>query len=908
MSRNNNSMKGKHRDEPENFPTMRDLMTEVTRLLVDRHYCRKCNLTAIWDHPIDQQVDLANWLADKDDIITAWNCRDFLEEWWYAEDFSVGIELKRLLEAIQRDKNYRKDIDAVLQPLARNGWITSTKKEKSTKKKGKPAKKTTKRKGLMRGFQNIFGSTPRKLDRMGNTGSEENAGGSPNKPQYVKPTPEANKSLDASKSLIDLSCKEAEQHREREDNWMKPSMVAGSGVSTVGSSEDENPGPEAETSRRLQQLMEYLVRTNNDEGVRRIAKQQAQQWAYMAGETRPNPEDSGKGPEDMETEGTGEASGSATGGSSAPGQVPATARARFPLVRSDSDSKIGQAAKRRRDEVDLAGLTGTGLDITQTTFMDIVELNEKIHMWEAAWEVWGSNDNNIGKRPYTAATTKVTSLMGDILKPLLKSYKELTREVQYMRRAIMDTSKLQHAVESLDQIALGLKEVTLRDQVVEETILPGGQTERIMSSIQAFHQSIMAKFGELEEKLSGVDNKADMCSGKIDMLQRHDIKALSNKVELVKRKLNGGKIGRAFAEDKIETLGAGSTVHERSAEETAATTDWETEEGDNDNIGNNVRKKKTKKERDAEKKRADKMKIDRAIERTKAITPSIERSIIVRLPKDSPSLDVEMQENDQPGSHYRDALMSSPPTIKRQMKAVIEPRSMALNVDAVVPAGKTGLRVTAADKQQARQIANTLTNKGFTVTNERMPDRPILVKVYRVDRLIPREEVATYVYDQNPWIRERVKELGIWQGMFEPKFMVGRKTLADGKTPAEDCIWVVKVGEKLRQELLRREFLYIGMERCRVLDFIEVTRCYTCQGYGHSSSSQYCPGTHRCGLCAGDHDTKTCPLKDVQPPIDRKCVNCKLFNMPNDHPVDDQNCPAYQRALRRYLARINPSI
>ena len=62
----------------------------------------------------------------------------------------------------------------------------------------------------------------------------------------------------------------------------------------------------------------------------------------------------------------------------------------------------------------------------------------------------------------------------------------------------------------------------------------------------------------------------------------------------------------------------------------------------------------------------------------------------------------------------------------------------------------------------------------------------------------------------------------------------------------------------------------------------QVTRCYNCHAYGHTSS--FCKAKAKCGQCASDAHTEGihCP----RPKSEAKCLNCK-----GDHPVWYPDCP-----------------
>ena len=114
---------------------------------------------------------------------------------------------------------------------------------------------------------------------------------------------------------------------------------------------------------------------------------------------------------------------------------------------------------------------------------------------------------------------------------------------------------------------------------------------------------------------------------------------------------------------------------------------------------------------------------------------------------------------------------------------------------------------------------------------------------------------------------------------------------------------IVKVSNVIRSILaIQKNKVYIGFQSmCKVYDSIFVLRCYKCQGYGHHSDE--CKNDKLCGLCCGDHETKSCDKStDDQ---DFKCCNCvKANNDETNHHAGDPRCPVFvehQNRIKRTI-------
>lgn len=75
---------------------------------------------------------------------------------------------------------------------------------------------------------------------------------------------------------------------------------------------------------------------------------------------------------------------------------------------------------------------------------------------------------------------------------------------------------------------------------------------------------------------------------------------------------------------------------------------------------------------------------------------------------------------------------------------------------------------------------------------------------------------------------------------------------------------IFEVSPNLYKQIMKLDYLYLGMTRCRVNRLTRVIKCFQCQKYGHIST--YCPTKEIdvCGKCAGDHPTKECRNPNAQ--------------------------------------------
>ncbi|CAK9834616.1 Uncharacterized 50 kDa protein in type I retrotransposable element R1DM [Anthophora retusa] len=120
-----------------------------------------------------------------------------------------------------------------------------------------------------------------------------------------------------------------------------------------------------------------------------------------------------------------------------------------------------------------------------------------------------------------------------------------------------------------------------------------------------------------------------------------------------------------------------------------------------------------------------------------------------------------------------------------------------------------------------------------------------------------------------------------------------------GDRNKEKCNWVLEVSKEAREFFSKKERLYVGWSSCKVQDHLVATRCYKCQGYGHTA--KHCRSEKEtCGHCAETgHNFKNCPNKGKA----AVCSNCKKMGKQSLHSVTGRDCPAYASAIDQILLR-----
>lgn len=101
----------------------------------------------------------------------------------------------------------------------------------------------------------------------------------------------------------------------------------------------------------------------------------------------------------------------------------------------------------------------------------------------------------------------------------------------------------------------------------------------------------------------------------------------------------------------------------------------------------------------------------------------------------------------------------------------------------------------------------------------------------------------------------------------------------------EVCVATVKIDLSSFKKIMKSKRINIGWNRCRVYEYVEVTRCFKCNAYGHIA--QNCTADNFfCPLCADNHQINECKAEAK----DHKCINCIRENKKTNHDADVNHC------------------
>lgn len=112
---------------------------------------------------------------------------------------------------------------------------------------------------------------------------------------------------------------------------------------------------------------------------------------------------------------------------------------------------------------------------------------------------------------------------------------------------------------------------------------------------------------------------------------------------------------------------------------------------------------------------------------------------------------------------------------------------------------------------------------------------------------------------------------------------------------------IISVSGRIHRWLTSMGRVFVGFNCYRVEDSITVTRCYKCQGFGHTFKECHRPAIICCHCSEERHTMKDCPKSSSKPCY----INCKLKKKPSEHQARDRNCEEYKRNVELLRSRID---
>lgn len=225
----------------------------------------------------------------------------------------------------------------------------------------------------------------------------------------------------------------------------------------------------------------------------------------------------------------------------------------------------------------------------------------------------------------------------------------------------------------------------------------------------------------------------------------------------------------------------------------------------------------------------------------------------------------------------------------------IQPPGLRLQISRIVRANNNSVIIESQNSNVNQLVDSPLLSK-VGLKCQKLDNFKPRMKIYDVPKSLTPEQVKDALVSQN-LDSHLVDDMDITMvTSLEPK----RNLFKPRSDRLSSVNWVIEVTPSIRKILLQDK-VYIGWNRCRIIDHLRITRCFNCQKYGHNA--KVCKSETACGKCAKHHSTRDCP--DDKTKL-RQCANCirsKLSGNNIAHTTYDSKCPSYIRQVTELTAK-----
>jgi hypothetical protein len=223
---------------------------------------------------------------------------------------------------------------------------------------------------------------------------------------------------------------------------------------------------------------------------------------------------------------------------------------------------------------------------------------------------------------------------------------------------------------------------------------------------------------------------------------------------------------------------------------------------------------------------------------------------------------------------------------------------------------KGGIVLAFDNENDCIKTIETINANTEDLTATKPKSRAPKLVVYNVSEDINEDNLVSIIIESNSVLKRFLESQNIdiknkeeIEPLIKTKFKFRRKSSNDNNT------WVLEISPKLRKAIFdNMRSILIGWKSCKFADYIPITRCFKCNGFGHIKAN--CRQEHQaCGHCGQSHDSIACNTHESQ----AFCVNCdkqnkakdQRFRLDTNHSSFNSECPSLKRIKNLIIAKTN---
>lgn len=208
---------------------------------------------------------------------------------------------------------------------------------------------------------------------------------------------------------------------------------------------------------------------------------------------------------------------------------------------------------------------------------------------------------------------------------------------------------------------------------------------------------------------------------------------------------------------------------------------------------------------------------------------------------------------------------------------MIDPTKLKINKLRKVPKGGIAIECNGIDEsKEVHKVANEKMSDKYVITVPELKNPK--VKITDINQELNEDELVSALREQNDFLKN--SEM---------------KVINSFKTKRNNFTAIIELDAVSFEECMKIKRVKVIWSNCKVIEDLNVFRCFKCNGYNHKSTN--CTNSQSCKRCAGKHDFSKCDVER------ETCVNCVVANEKYNLKLN-VNHAAYSEKCAVYIKRI----